>query len=256
MSISGSDKIIVSVEGNIGVGKSTFIDILKSKWDCEGGCEVVPEPVDLWKNLVNTDGKNILQTFYEDIPRWAYSFQNVACITRMMKIEESIRNSSSKYIFLDRSLGTDKNVFEAMLHDQGQLNELEHKMYNLWCDFYNQYVRSQSNQIYIYLKASPETCAERIKKRGRVEEETIGLDYLNRLNDYHDSWLLSEPNVVVIDCEEEFENDTNKHNWIINQIKSKLDLITSENKNKIEIETESFADNITSLRKNIVLEDI
>lgn len=258
MAVSGSNKIIVSVEGNIGVGKSTFIDILKSKWDYEGGCEVVPEPVDLWKNLVNTDGKNILQIFYEDIPRWAYSFQNVACITRMMKMEESIRNSSSKYIFLDRSLGTDKNVFEAMLHDQEQMNELEHQMYNLWCDFYHKYVRSQSNQIYIYLKASPETCASRIKKRGRVEEETIGLDYLKGLNDYHNSWLLSEPNVVVIDCEEEFENDTDKHNWMINQIKSKLDLITSENKNKnkIEIETESVADNKTSLRKNIVLEDI
>ena len=59
-----SNKIIVSVEGNIGVGKSTFIDILRTKWDCEGGCEVVPEPVDLWKNLTNSDGKNILQTFY------------------------------------------------------------------------------------------------------------------------------------------------------------------------------------------------
>lgn len=256
MAVSGSNKIIVSVEGNIGVGKSTFIDILKTKWNYDGGCEVVPEPVDLWKNLVNTDGKNILQTFYEDIPRWAYSFQNVACITRMMKMEESIRNSSSKYIFLDRSLGTDKNVFEAMLHDQGQMNELEHQMYNLWCDFYHQYVRSQSNQIYIYLKASPETCTSRIKKRGRVEEETIGLDYLKGLNDYHDSWLLTEPNVVIIDCEEEFENDIDKHNWMINKIKSKLDLITSENKNKIEIETESVADNKTSLRKNIVLEDI
>lgn len=260
--MSVNDKIIVSVEGNIGVGKSTFINILKNKWDCDGGCEIVHEPVDLWKNLVNTDGKNILQTFYEDIPRWAYSFQNVACITRMMKIEETIRNSSSKYIFLDRSLGTDKNVFEAMLHDQGQMNELEHQMYNLWCDFYHKYVRSQSNQIYIYLKASPETCASRIKKRGRVEEETIGLDYLKGLNDYHDSWLLSEPNVVIIDCEEEFENDTDKHNWMINQIKSKLDLITSKDNNKnnknnkIEIECQIMADNKSSLRKNIVLEDI
>lgn len=247
-----SDKIIVSVEGNIGVGKSTFIDILRTKWDCEGGCEVVPEPVDLWKNLTNSDGKNILQTFYEDIPRWAYSFQNVACITRMMKMEESIKNSSSKYIFLDRSLGTDKNVFEAMLHDQGQINELEHSMYNLWCDFYHKYVRSQSNQIYIYLKASPETCVNRIKKRGRVEEESIGLEYLKGLNDYHDAWLLKEPNVVVIDCEEEFENDQDKHNWMINQIKSKLDLITG--KNKIEVEHDT--DNMASLNKNIVLEDI
>ena len=254
-----SDKIIVSVEGNIGVGKSTFIDILRTKWDCEGGCEVVPEPVDLWKNLTNTDGKNILQTFYEDIPRWAYSFQNVACITRMMKMEESIKNSSSKYIFLDRSLGTDKNVFEAMLHDQGQINELEHSMYNLWCDFYHKYVRSQSNQIYIYLKASPETCANRIKKRGRVEEESIGLEYLKGLNDYHDAWLLKEPNVVVIDCEEEFENDQDKHNWMINQIKSKLDLIVNKNKIEVETETETETETQTNEKislKNIVLENI
>jgi deoxyadenosine/deoxycytidine kinase len=235
--MSPDNKIIISVEGNIGVGKSTFINILKFKWDDKEGCEVIPEPVDMWKNLVNSDGKNILQTFYEDIPRWAYSFQNVACITRMMKMENIIRSSNSKYIFLDRSLGTDKNVFEAMLYDQGQLNQIEHQMYNLWCDFYHQYVRTQSNQIYVYLKASPETCADRIKKRGRIEEESIGLEYLKGLNDYHDKWLLNEPNTIVIDCGEEFEYDQDKHTQMINQIKSKLDLIMGSK--KIEIEYES-----------------
>jgi len=100
------------------------------------------------------------------------------------------------------------------------------------------------------------------KKSGRVEEETNELDYLKGLNDYHDSWSLSEPNVVIINCEEEFENDAVKHNWTINQIKSKLDLITSENNdkndknNKIEIESQIVADNKSSLRKNIVLEDM
>lgn len=249
--MSPYNKIIISVEGNIGVGKSTFINILKTKW--EGGCEVIPEPVDMWKNLTNSDGKNILQTFYEDIPRWAYSFQNVACITRMMKMETIIRNSKSQYIFLDRSLGTDKNVFEAMLHDQGHMTEIEHQMYNLWCDFYHQYVRSQSNLIYIYLKASPETCAQRIKKRARVEEESIGLDYLKGLNDYHDAWLLNEPNVIVIDCEKEFEIDQDKHNQMINQIKSKLDLIIGGKKIEIEYvsEPKTKSDN-----NKIVLEDM
>ena len=224
------DKIIISIEGNIGVGKSTFINILKSKW--LGGCEVIYEPVDMWKNLVNSDGKNILQTFYENIPRWAYSFQNVACITRMMKIENTIRNSSAQYIFLDRSLGTDKNVFEAMLYDQGHLTQIEHSMYNLWCDFYHQYIRPQDNQIYIYLKASPETCINRIKKRGRIEEKTIELDYLKGLNDYHDKWLLNEPNLVIIDCEEEFETNELKINEMMNQIKLKLDsLMLNSNSN-------------------------
>lgn len=257
------DKIIISIEGNIGVGKSTFINILKSKWneegregggeEGEGGCEIIPEPVDMWKNITNTDGKNILQTFYEDIPRWAYSFQNVACITRMIKMEECIRNTNKRYIFLDRSLGTDKNVFEAMLYDNGQINQLEHSMYNLWCDFYHQYVRSQTNQIYIYLKASPETCASRIKKRGRVEEETIGLEYLKGLNDYHDKWLYNEPNVIILNCEEEFETDIAKHNYMIKQIKTKLDSIFGNK--KIQVEFESDKKNLTN-PNNIVLENM
>lgn len=248
------NKIVVSVEGNIGVGKSTFINILKTKWN---NCEVVSEPVDMWKQLVGSDGKNILQTFYEDIPRWAYSFQNVACITRMMKIEEAIRSTNSKYIFLDRSLGTDKNVFEAMLHDDGKLNQIEHSMYNLWCDFYHKYVRPQDNQIYIYLKASPETCANRIKKRGRVEEESIGLDYLTGLANYHDKWLLSEKlnsNVIVIDCEEEFELDEEKHNQMMRQIKTHIDKFFNDKKIEIELEYES--DSKFSKLDKILVEDI
>lgn len=232
--MSQSNKVIISIEGNIGVGKSTFINILKSKWP--SGCEVISEPIDMWKNLINSDGKNILQIFYEDIPRWAYSFQNVACITRMIKMEDTIRKSTSKFIFLDRSLGTDKNVFESMLYDQGHLTPIEHSMYNLWYDFYNKYVRPQDNQIYIYLKASVETCALRIKKRARIEEESIGLDYLKGINDYHDAWLMNkslESNVVVIDCEEEFESDESKHIEMINYINAKLDLIILSNeKNK------------------------
>lgn len=223
--IEHKDKIIISIEGNIGVGKSTFTNILESKWE---NCVIISEPVDMWKTLVNSDGKNILQTFYEDIPRWAYSFQNVACITRMMKMEESIRNSNSKYIFLDRSLGTDKNVFEAMLYDQGNLNQIEHQMYNLWCDFYHKYVRPLDNQIYIYLKATPQTCLSRIKKRGRVEEESIGLKYLEGLDKYHNEWLLhkeNSSNVIVIDCEEEFESNEEKHIEMIEKIKSRIELV-------------------------------
>lgn len=212
-------KIIISVEGNIGVGKSTFINILKANWE---DCEIVSEPVEMWKDIVNLDGKNILQTFYDDIPRWAYSFQNVVCITRMMKIEDMIRNTDSKYIFLDRSLGTDKNVFEIMLYNQGKINHIEHSMYNLWCDFYHNYVRSQDNQIYIYLRSSPETCLQRIKKRGRVEEESISFEYLKSLHEYHDAWLtnLNISNVIIIDCEESFESDELKQIQMINQIKT------------------------------------
>ena len=167
--------ITISIEGNIGVGKSSFIDILKNNFDCE----VVPEPVQMWLNIKDDNtNKNILQTFYDDITRWGYTFQNVACITRMMSIEDTVRNTNKPYVFLDRSLGTDKNVFELMLYNNGNLNSLEHNIYNLWINFYDKYVRKNSIKKIIYLQSTPETCQQRIKIRGRQEEANIDIKYL------------------------------------------------------------------------------
>jgi deoxyadenosine/deoxycytidine kinase len=56
---------------------------------------------------------------------------------------------------------------------------------------------------------------ERMKKRGRNEESTVGLDYLTELHDYHESWLtkLTTTPVLII------END-NDDNWyqVIDQV--------------------------------------
>jgi deoxyadenosine/deoxycytidine kinase len=239
-----NEKIIITIEGNIGVGKSTFINILKKNWD---DCEVVSEPVDMWLKLVNDDGKNMLDTFYSDINRWAYSFQNTACITRMMKIEETLRTSPNKYIFLDRSLETDYNVFEKMLFDSNMINKLEHEMYLLWYNFYWNYVRNKNSNksIHIYLKCDADIALDRIKKRGRIEENSISIEYLNDLNKYHDNWLLTcSDNVIIIDCNEDFENNIDKQQVMMQLIKDKLNEIMinqniiSKNKKCIEIVTD------------------
>lgn len=48
--------------------------------------------------------------------------------------------------------------------------------------------------LIFYLRTSPETCLERLKRRGRHEEvSTISLDYLKNLHDLHESWLCNTP---------------------------------------------------------------
>ena len=229
------NKIIISIEGNIGVGKTTFMDILKRNFN---ESEIVYEPLKIWENLIDTDGDNILNKFYKDQNRWAYSFQNLACITRMTMIEDTIQNTSAKYIFLDRSLGTDKHVFEKMLYNSGKISEIEHNMYNMWCDFYYKYIRPEFNNIIIYLRCSTETAINRIKKRGRVEEKDISYDYINELHKYHEEWLIDDitNNIIVIDCDKDFENDIEYQEEIINTIKLKLDNIILKITNKIEID--------------------
>lgn len=232
-------KQIIAIEGNIGVGKSTFIDIIKKNI---ANSEVVSEPVEIWKQLQDSDESNILQKFYQDISRWAYSFQNLTCITRMTKIEDTIKSTNAKYIFLDRSLGTDKNVFEKMLYESGKISEIEHQMYNLWCDFYYKYVRSKLENIIIYLRCKPETALNRIQKRGRVEEKDITIEYLMNLHKYHEEWLNdSELNVIIIDCDKDFENDMSYQQEIIDNIKKQICKDISKNgssNNKICIEND------------------
>jgi deoxyadenosine/deoxycytidine kinase len=207
----------IQIEGNIGVGKSTFTNLLKENIS---NSELVSEPVDMWLHVKNADGKNILQTFYDDIPRWAYTFQNIAYVTRMMKIERAIRSSTSDYVFLDRSIDTDRYVFEKMLWEEGQLQKIEHEAYELWCQFYQDFVRTDSDKKIIYLKCSPEVCLGRIKIRGREEEKNITLEYLNKLHQAHEDWLNNNPCALILDCNKDFEHDEEYKKQLLEKVKN------------------------------------
>lgn len=140
--------IIISIQGNIGVGKSTLLDILKLQFP---NSAFVGEPVDLWCNLKdNTTNTNILDAFYQDKTRWSYTFQNMAYITRMMTLLDHL-NKPYDYIFMDRSMDTDKNVFGKMLYDQGHMTTLEWNIYNIWNEYYEKYVNSNDKKNIIYL---------------------------------------------------------------------------------------------------------
>lgn len=216
------DKIIISIEGNIGVGKSTFINIIKNKLI---ECDFVDEPVDKWKNIKDESNKNILQAYYDNFSRWALTFQNLTLITRLISLENAILNGQNKCIFLDRSIDTDKNIFEKLLFADGQINLMEHQIYNLYYNYINNSILNKYNNkiFYIYLRCSPEKSMERIKKRNRPEEQSIQLEYLTKLHNYHDEWLCPleselKSNLIVFDCNEDFESDESIQNSMIEQI--------------------------------------
>lgn len=212
------DKKIINIEGNVGVGKSTFRDILTDFIDDSTS---VKEPIDLWINMVDSNGLNPLQAFYKDKNRFGYTFQNLAYVTRMMTIENEIRITNKKYIFLDRSLDTDKHVFSKMLIDDGNISELESKIYDTWCTFYSDYVRDLTNKQTIYLRCSPQTAYDRIMQRGREEEINIPYEYIERLHEYHEKWLNNNStNVLILDCDKDFQNDENYKMELINKVKN------------------------------------
>ncbi|CAF3913910.1 unnamed protein product [Rotaria magnacalcarata] len=77
-----------------------------------------------------------------------------------------------------------------------------------------------ANSSLFYLRATPETCLQRIHARNRSEEESISLDYLQKLHECHEEWLINRHNtnlsipILVVDANQTKErvyNDTNTH---------------------------------------------
>lgn len=203
--MSTQRKIVISLEGSIGVGKSTLLKMLKEKYQSK--VIFVDEPVNIWTNIKNNDGKNLLETFYTDMKRYAYTFQNIAYITRMKLLLEALKNDNIHVIISERSLDGDKNTFTKMLHEDGCINELEMSCYHEWSNFFAQEFSSNIDFYHIFLTCQPQTSFERIHKRNRTGEESIPLVYLTRLQKCHEDWLQSKENkenTLIFDVNEDF----------------------------------------------------
>lgn len=184
-------RVKLAVEGNIGAGKSTFLDVL-----CDGTLElqdiieIVPEPVEEWQKVETGEHSpvNLLDQFYKDPKRYAYAFQHYVLLTRMQK-DRNARSSNKPLQILERSIFSDRMVFVRAMHEAGFLGDLELSIYDSWFSMQIGQDRALTPDGFIYLKARPETCIKRLRQRNRSEEAGVDEAYLENLHDKHESWL-------------------------------------------------------------------
>ena len=188
---------IISVDGNIGSGKSTFIGDLKNYFKNREDIYFLDEPVDKWKQIIDKQEKNILENYYLDQKRWGFSFQMMAYISRLAQLKKVLKEEKYKIIFTERSVESDKNIFAKMLYDEGLMEEINYKIYNLWFD---EFRKDLGEFKYIYLKTNPTIALERVFLRNRKEEK-IGLEYLQKCHNYHEKWFnnLSDKDILILD---------------------------------------------------------
>jgi deoxyadenosine/deoxycytidine kinase len=180
--------IIISIDGNIGSGKSTIMEKLKEYYNKSENVVFLKEPVDEWESIKDNQGISILQKFYTDQEKYAYSFQMMAYISRLKILKEATLNNPPNTIFItERSLFTDKMVFAKMLYDSGKIEDINYKIYLKWFNLFTE--EFPLNKI-IYLKTSPEICYTRIHSRARSGEEIIPLEYLVNCDKYHDNMMI------------------------------------------------------------------
>lgn len=148
----------LSIEGNIGSGKSSCINALETAFPT---VPCFPEPVEKWSDL--------LALYYASPPDWAFPFS--------MKVLLSFRAPARHpTCIVERSPLASRHVFSQLLYNEGILNCHEWELFKEYHD-----VLAWKPDLIFFVDTPADTCLERISRRGRDCEKGIDLPYLRRV---------------------------------------------------------------------------
>ncbi len=192
-----------SIDANIGAGKTTLAKALQEAFP--NLFNIIPEPVEIWMET------GMLQSYYSNKKRWAYTFQNFALVTRLLSLRQNRR--LDRININDRSIFGDKEVFAKMLMDDGMMEPLEMAVYK---EYHKLIQPEDVPSLFLYIRTPVEVCLERIHKRARNSEQLISVDYLTRIHDLHEEWMGTMPSdrVLVLDgtkTTEELVEEVRRH---------------------------------------------
>ena len=207
---------IIYVEGNIGSGKSTLVSNLKKHYGNRDDILFLQEPVHLWEEIKDDNGKNMIEKFYGNQEKYSFAFQIMAYETRLALLKQALKNDKIKFIISERSIYTDRNIFARMLYSDNKMEKVEFEIYNHLFD--NHSFEYNIDHV-IYVRTSPETCHERVRIRNRKGEE-IPLEYLKKCHEYHEKWLNENNRTTNFDllqldgCQDIYKNKNLLGEWI------------------------------------------
>ena len=195
----------IGIAGNIGVGKTTLCKMLGKHFE--------------WKpSYESVDNNPYLNDFYLDMQRWSFNLQVFFLNSRFRQIKEIA--DSKETIIQDRTIYEDAYVFAPNLHAMGLMSSRDYENYLSLFALMESFVKAPD--LLIYLKSSVPNLVNQIQNRGRNYEESIRIDYLNRLNERYEAFFSDyKNNFVIIETDnlnyEKREEDFEKVVQIINK---------------------------------------
>jgi deoxyguanosine kinase len=194
----------IAVEGAIGAGKTSLVNLLEQQYEAR----VI---------LEENDSNPFIAKFYEDQETYSFQTQIFFLLSRYNQyMELAQRDLFNSVVVIDYLFQRDK-IF-------AQLNLEDHE-YRLYDQIFNLLgPKAPKPDLVIFLQASTEVLLERVSKRGRDYEAFMDPDYLDSVNKafnnfffyYSDTPLLvintNEIDFVEKKCDlEELINKINSH---------------------------------------------
>lgn len=195
---------IITIDGNIGAGKTTILNHLHKN----NKITIDLEPVENWIPYLNK--------IYSGENKNTYNFQIKVWLDRCWVQEKS----NNIMMLMERSPYFIRNVFvEKALED----NTITVEEYEILKNLHDKTNELWKPNAYIYLSSDPEMCLQRILKRGRQCEKYITLEYITRLNELHsikiNEMINNGENVIIIYIENksvsEICNEILRHKIIV-----------------------------------------
>ena len=162
-------KLFIALAGNIGAGKTTAAKMISTTF----GYELFDEPV--------VDNR-FLRDYYGDMKRWSFTLQ-LEFLMKRIEHHELIR-TVPKSCVQDRTLLEDPEVFAKYLHGLGYMDDRELDLYFEYFHKLNRNVK-QPDKIVVLDVGSVGVLQDRIRNRGRAEEQGIRPDFLEGLSGYY-----------------------------------------------------------------------
>jgi deoxyadenosine/deoxycytidine kinase len=165
-------KKFIAVAGNIGVGKSTLVNLLCQYLDWQPFFEPVTE-------------NPYLADFYKDMSAWSFQSQ-IFFLTHRLRMHQELLHIAGSVI-QDRSIYEDAEIFAHNLYLQGYFNPRDYDTYRTLYQTLSEFLPPPD--LVIYLRSSVSTLLRRIASRARDYERTINPAYLDQLNGLYESWI-------------------------------------------------------------------
>lgn len=164
----------IAIAGNIGAGKSSFVDFLASRYPFRA----LYEP-----NDVNP----FLADFYGDMDRWAFASQ-CSFLAEKITLHQEVA-AATEAIVQDRTVWEDAEVFARHLGESGVMDAREYATYRKLYEGLSSTLRKPD--LLIYLRCPVKVLVKRIAKRGREMERAVPRKYLKALDRLYEAWFAS-----------------------------------------------------------------
>ncbi|MFH1074908.1 MAG: deoxynucleoside kinase [Candidatus Firestonebacteria bacterium] len=174
----------IVIEGPIGVGKTSLVDLIGREFRFKQILEVVEE-------------NPFLPKFYKEMKNYAFQTQIFFLLNRYKQQQALFQNELFSSGIMSDYLFEKDRIFAYVNLDESEL-VLYEKLYAI--------LKPQvpKPDLVIYLQANTDTLIKRIKLRGRTYEKNIGHEYLESLNKAYNDFFLryKETPLLIINTNE------------------------------------------------------